>query len=520
MLGLACAIGVLIGTFFDFQFLPEILPKNENKEKLSRLIDYIEKDYVDEVNTDSLVDMAINTILKELDPHSVYIPPEEYAFVSQNMAGDFVGIGIRFYQIEDTIAVVETLSGSPAEKEGLKAGDRVLSAAGIQLYDRELPTDSLINIIKGPVGSRVKMKVYRKSTGEVLDFKVRREVVPLKSVVASYFLCKNLGYIKIDRFAETTAEEFHESLKELKRKGITNLILDLRDNGGGYLEEAVEIADEFLPKGKAIVSIKDANENMREVYATNDGIFEKGKIFVLINENSASASEIVAGALQDNDVGTIVGRRSFGKGLVQKEMQLGDGSVVRLTVARYYTPTGRSIQRPYTKGTEAYFSEYLHRFENGEFSSKDSIQVNDSLRFTTPGGKTVYGGGGIIPDVFVAKNLDYRREHLEYMRQSGLLDRFAFEYLDKNRTYFENLSREEFLESDQIDMQTLEDFNQFLQEYKPMPSGFGNTLLPFFKKYLKASLAEQLFGSGIFYEIINENDVMLKEVREIIECEN
>ncbi len=520
MLGLACAIGVLIGTFFDFQFLPEILPGNENKEKLSRLIDYIEKDYVDEVNTDSLVDIAINNILKGLDPHSVYIPPEEYAFISQNMAGDFVGIGIRFYQIKDTIAVVETIQGSPAEKEGLKAGDRVLSVAGIQLYGRELPADSLIQIIQGPVGSRIKMKVYRKSIDEILDFNLRREVVPLRSVVASYSLCDNLGYIKIDRFAETTAEEFHESLQELKKKGISNLILDLRDNGGGYLEEAVEIADEFLPKDKAIVSIKDNHENMREVYASKKGIFEKGKIFVLINENSASASEIVAGALQDNDVGTIVGRRSFGKGLVQKEMQLGDGSVVRLTVARYYTPTGRSIQRPYTKGTEAYFSEYLHRFENGEFSYKDSIQVNDSLRFVTPGGKTVYGGGGIIPDVFVAKNMDYRLEHLEYMRNSGLLDRFAFEYLDKDRKYFENMSREEFMKADWIDKETLEDFNQFLHEYKPMPTGFGDNIFPFFKKYLKASLAEQLFGKETFYEIINEEDNMLKKVKEIMDCKN
>jgi carboxyl-terminal processing protease len=518
MLGLACAIGVLIGTFFDFQLLPDFLPKDENKEKLARLIDYIEEDYVDEVNTDSLVNLAINNILKGLDPHSVYIPPEEYAFISQSMAGDFVGIGIRFYKIQDTIAVVETISGSPAEEEGIKAGDRILSAGGIQLYGKELPTDSLINIIKGPVGSKVELEVYRKSTDEFLDFKVKREVVPLKSVVASYLLCKNLSYIKIDRFAETTAEEFHESLKKLKEKGISKLVLDLRNNGGGYLEEAVEIADEFLPEGKAIVSVKDNDENMREIFATDDGIFEHGKLFVLINENSASASEIVAGALQDNDVGTIVGRRSFGKGLVQKEMQLGDGSVVRLTVARYYTPTGRSIQRPYNKGTEAYFSEYLHRFENGEFSYKDSIEVNDSLRFVTPGGKTVYGGGGIIPDVFVPKNLDYRREHLDYMRQAGLLDRFAFEQLDKNRNYYENLSREEFQQSDRINMETLEAFNNFLKDYQAMPSGFDENIFPFFKKYLKAAFAEQLFGSETFHKIINREDDMLEEVKEISGC--
>lgn len=517
IIGAACAFGVYLGSVLDFSDTsPGLFSANSQKEKLARLIDYIEYEYVDEVNTDSIVDVAINEILSNLDPHSVYIPEEEYAFINQNMQGDYVGIGVKFYKINDTIAVISPISKGPSEKVGIKAGDKILYANGIPLFNNSLSQDSLISILKGPVGSEVDLKIYRNGKEKLLDFTVERNVVSLKSVVASYKLCDHLGYIKIDRFAETTSEEFHTALKNLLQKGATKLVLDLRNNGGGYLQEAVEIVDEFLPKGKLILFTKNKSGNIQKTFATNEGIFEHGKLLVLINENSASASEIVAGALQDNDVGTIVGRRSFGKGLVQKEMKLGDGSAVRLTVARYYTPTGRSIQRPYENGTEAYFNEYLKRYKNGELVHADSIEVNDSLKFVTPGGNIVYGGGGIIPDVFVPKDINYGKEHLDYMLQVGAMDRFVFAQLEKDRKYYNQLSFSQFKAEVKIDEQMIDAFQEYLRQFN-IDLRFGN-YRQVLKKYLKATMAQQLFGSNRSHKILNHHDAMIVKAQELADC--
>lgn len=517
IIGAACALGIFMGAVLDFSGNSNGLFNNSKKEKLARLIDYIEYEYVDEVNTDSIVNVAIDEILKNLDPHSVYISGNDYEQVSRKMNGDFVGIGIMFYKIQDSISVSQIIPKGPAEKAGIKAGDQILYANGTQLFGKGLGQDSLLNLLKGPIGSKVHLKIKRGAKKELLDFTIERDVVSLKSVTASYRLCDHLGYIKIDRFAETTSDEFHHALQNLLKKGITKLVLDLRDNGGGYLQEAVAIADEFLPEGKLILFTKNKSGNIEKTFATEEGTFEHGKLYVLLNEKSASASEIVAGALQDNDVGTIVGRRSFGKGLVQKEMKLGDGSAVRLTVARYYTPTGRSIQRSYENGTEAYYSEYLDRYKNGELVHADSIEVNDSLKFVTPDGKTVYGGGGIIPDIFVPKDISYKKEQLDYMLHAGLMERFVFGQLEQNREYYEQLSFSEFKTTVFIEEKMLTDYVVYLEQFH-ISFEVRDDYAPVLRTYLKATMAQQLFGSNASVKLLNQHDKMIEKTKILSTC--
>ena len=516
LLGVAMAAGVFIGSKLDFNDTPDrIFAKNSKKDKLNRLIDYIDYEYVDKVNTDSIVDVTVNEILENLDPHSVYIPVDEYENNADDMRGNFVGIGISFYVYKDTIAVIRTIIGGPAAKVGIKAGDRILSANGKILFGDTIERDSITKYLKGEINSKVNLKIFRKGEKKLLDFKVKRKRVPLVSVDASYKLTDELGYIKINRFSETTYNEFKEALDDLIDKGITKLVLDLRNNPGGYISTAEKIVDEFLEKDKLILITKNKRGKINKTFATRRGVFEDGKVYVLINENSASASEIVAGALQDNDKGVIVGRRSFGKGLVQREMSLGDGSAIRLTIARYYTPTGRSIQRPYGNGNEAYYSDYEKRYTNGEMISSDSIKVVDSLRFITPKGKIVYGGGGIIPDVFIAKDTSVENETLEYITRSGFISYFIFEYLEKNRSLFEEISLQNFIDNYIVDEILSKEFMDY--------SRFNNSEINFdkyseqLKKVLKASIAQQLFGSNAYESILNKDDVMLKKV---IELEN
>lgn len=514
LLGLACALGVILGAQLDFSnYSSSLLSANKKKEKLTRLIDYIEYEYVDEVNVDSIVEVTVNGILSDLDPHSVYIPQQEYANLSESMKGDFVGIGVSFYNVNDTITVIQALEGGPGEKVGIQGGDRILYANGEALFNKNISNDSLTKHLKGEENSTVVLKIFRKGVPELLEFNVRRGRVPLKSVDAAYMLTEDLGYIKINRFAESTYKEFKESLLELKRQGASQVAVDLRDNPGGYLAEATKIADEFLSKDKLILLTRNKKGAVEKTYATKNGNFEDGEVFILINENSASASEIIAGALQDNDKGLIVGRRSYGKGLVQREMALGDGSAVRLTIARYYTPTGRSIQKPYINGNKDYFSDYLNRYKNGELINADSISVADSLKYTTPGGKTVYGGGGIIPDIFIPKDTNYEKESLNLMLRGGWMDRFIFEILENNREYYNNLSFEDFLQTQLVDEELIEEFKNFTRE-----EGFElhvSAYTPVLKKYLRATMAQQLFGSNIFEQIVNEDDEMIKKVVEL-----
>lgn len=527
IVGIAIAVGIFIGSTFNFQNKSVLFSSNSNEAKIKRLINYIDYDYVDKVNTDSLLDDAITTMLAKLDPHSVYIPKDELQRVTESMQGKFAGIGVSFIVHEDSVAVSSVIKGGPSEKAGIKAGDRILAAnsdtlfgksflkkAGITEIERgtiegnRKMSDAVMKALKGEPDTKVNVLVYRRSTNQKLKFPITRGDVSITSVSAHYMINNTLGYIKVDRFARTTYQEFKKALDELIGKGMTSLALDLRGNPGGYMDIANMIVDEFLEDGKLIVFTKNKNGAVDKSFSTDEGDFEHGKIFVLIDQNSASASEIVAGALQDNDKGTIVGRRSFGKGLVQQEMELGDGSAVRLTTARYYTPTGRSIQKPYDHSDQTnYNNDYLERIHNGELLSKDSIKVNDSLKYKTPKGKIVYGGGGIIPDVFVSIDTTGTFSAELYSE----LNPFIFKYIDNNRKEMNKWELYDFVKNfdknDKI-------FNQYLSELDinyPIPPVVREDL----KRYFKAIMARNLFDETGYFIIAQKKDNMILKVIEL-----
>lgn len=509
----ALALGVFIGGKLHFNDSPEkLFTTNSKKDKLNRLIDYIDYEYVDDIDTDSIVDVTVNNILEKLDPHSVYIPKREMDEVSENMKGDFVGIGINFYPYNDTISVIRTVDNGPSFLKGILPGDRILMADNDTLFGRGLESDRIVEKLKGKKGSYVELTVYRRSENMTFKVNVKRDIVPIKSVESYYMMTPTMGYIKVNRFAESTFKEFKAALKALREQGAEKLTLDLRDNPGGYLGIAEQMADEFLEDGKLILFTKNKKGKIDNIYATDKGSFEDKPIYVLINERSASASEIIAGALQDNDIGTIVGRRSFGKGLVQREMELGDGSAVRLTVSRYYTPTGRSIQRPYENGNKDYYKRFTDRYHNGEMVSVDSIKVADSLKFTTPKGRVVYGGGGIIPDIFVPIGTN-EEEAVESMDSLGFLSFFVFEYLDEDRKRFDDISKDEFIREFKVDDILFERFVDYSANrgLKMNFYDFEDQL----KLYLKAALAEQLFGANVHAKIKSTSDPMLKKVLDL-----
>ncbi|MEL4307175.1 S41 family peptidase [Joostella sp. CR20] len=504
----ALAVGVFIGGKLNFNDGPErLFSTNSKKDKLNRLIDYIDYEYVDDVNTDSIVDVTVNNILDKLDPHSVYIPKSEVEKVAENMKGDFVGVGISFYMYKDTLSVIKPIKDGPSIKAGIKAGDRILVADNDTLFGKNLSSEEIINTLKGDNKTNVKLTVYRPSEKKTLKINVKRAEVPLKSVDAFYLIDSAFGYIKVNRFAESTYKEFKEALTLLQEKGINKLALDLRNNPGGYLGIAEQIADEFLEDDKLILFTKNKSGAIQKAFASKKGSFEDGEIYVLINEKSASASEIVAGAIQDNDRGTIIGRRSFGKGLVQREMGLGDGSSVRLTVSRYYTPTGRSIQRSYENGTKDYYDQFYRRYENGELQSADSIKVADSLIFKTPKGKIVYGGGGIIPDIFIPIKGTQEEAWVNTILDSGFMSFFVFEYLDQHRNTYAETSEETFINTVSIDDTLVDDFIYYADD-----RGLRINLEPYrdnLKLYIKATLAEQLYGENAQQQVLKVNDPML-----------
>lgn len=513
IVGVAIAAGVVIGGKLNFTDTSDnLFTTNSKKDKLNRLIDYIDYEYVDDVNTDSIVDVTVNGILDNLDPHSTYIPKEDLERITENMKGDFVGIGINYYPYKDTIAVIKPTEDGPSESAGIMSGDRILLADGDTIYGRNITNEYISKKLKGDKNTKVKLTVYRKSEDEILEFEVKRKSIPIKSVDAAYMLTDELGYIKMNRFAETSFKEFKTALEDLQDQGATKLALDLRDNPGGFLGIAEQIADEFLEDDKLILFTKDKKGREERTYATRRGDFEDGEIYILINENSASASEVIAGALQDNDKGIIVGRRSYGKGLVQREMALGDGSAVRLTVSRYYTPTGRSIQRPYTNGdNNAYYNDYYKRLRTGELADEDNIEVDDSLKFTTPKGKVVYGGGGIIPDVFVPVDRSFDNETINYLRRRGHFGYFVFEELDKDRSIYQDVTKYDFINNFEVS----DDIVVRFQDYVNQKEGTNITFVAYndeIRRLIKATLARQLFDDNSFEEVLNKEDIMVQEV--------
>jgi carboxyl-terminal processing protease len=517
LIGIAMAGGIFLGSKLNFNDTGEqIFATNSKKDKLIRLIDYIDYEYVDDVNTDSIVDVTVNEILDNLDPHSVYIPVADYEDNADDMRGNFTGIGVSFHVYNDSIAVIRAIAGGPAVKAGIKEGDRILKADNRQLFGNTIDRDSIPEYLKGEKDSKVVLQIYRPSEDKIMEVNVRRDDVPLISVDAAYAINDEVGYIKLNRFAESSFEEFETALDKLNRENISALILDLRGNPGGYIATAEQIIDEFLEDDTLVLITKNKNGEEEKTYATRRGEFEDGMVYVLIDENSASASEIVAGALQDNDKGVIVGRRSFGKGLVQREMSLGDGSAIRLTIARYYTPSGRSIQRSYEEGNDAYFNEYQTRYSNGELQDAENIVVSDSLVYKTVNGRTVYGGGGITPDIFVAKDTSRAQETIDFIGRSGSMSFYVFTILDQKRTAFNSLSFKEFNDNYVVTTQVAQGFIDYIRELSGVYLDLEPTS-PEFKLALKAAMAEQLFGPEEKEILLNLQDAMILKVLQIEE---
>ncbi len=406
------------------------LPTN----KLTYTLSLIENEYVDSVSMDSLSEHVIPLLVRELDPHSVYIPASEMAELNEPLEGEFDGIGVVFNMATDTVIVLNVIPQGPSDKAGVKAGDRIIEIDDSLVAGRQIPQNRIVRLLRGPRDSKVRLGIERQGISGLVDFEVVRGVIPIKSVESAFRIVDSIGYIKLGQFARTTHEEIRQALARLRAEGVTKLIFDLRGNSGGFLDQAIGVANEFLHDGQLIVYTEDRQHRQLREYADGTGSAREMEVAVLIDEGSASSSEILAGALQDNDRGTIVGRRSFGKGLVQRQIPYSDGSALRLTTARYYTPTGRSIQKPYTIGDdESYEEDLINRYRNNEFFSADSIHFADSLKRVTPGGKVVYGGGGIMPDVFVpADTTDVTPYFIEVVGRN-ILYRYTIEYADRHR---------------------------------------------------------------------------------------
>ena len=510
MLAIAVAFGVFLGRFLpgenDLSMHSSIRSRND---KINSIINIIESSYVDSVNRNDLIETAIPAMLKKLDPHSVYLPAKDLARANEPLQGNFEGIGISFSMLTDTILVISTIPGGPAEKIGLLPGDKILYVNDSLVAGRHIIDEKVMGMLKGPRGTTVRIKVMRNGQKDLMPFEITRDKIPIYSVDVDYMIDDQIGYIKINTFAMTTFDEFMKGLRELKGQGMKSLILDLRGNSGGIMEAAINIADQFLKEGQLIVYTKGRSSPRSEARATGKGEFETGDLVVLIDEWSASASEILAGALQDNDRGTIIGRRSFGKGLVQEPIPFADGSGMRLTIARYYTPTGRSIQKSYKEGYDKYYEDLNQRYMHHEFEDPDSIHFSDSLKFTTPGGKIVYGGGGIMPDKFVA--VDTSGVSPYYVRTRSYVYRFALKYSDNNR---ETLKK--FTESGEmkkyLDKQPLLD--QFVQYasangVKKDPAGLkisGNVI----HTQIEAYIARNILDNKGFYPIWEQIDTTLK----------
>ncbi len=439
-LALTLIIGIFLGINIHRQSqLPVRLSLTDKNNKISLIMNLIQRYYVDSVNINKITEEAIPEILKELDPHTTYIPAKDMKEVSEEMSGNFSGIGVQFSIQNDTIMVIDVVSGGPSQKLGIRAGDRIVAVNDSLVTGKKITNDDVLRLLRGKKGSKVKVGIVRKGFSEILPFDITRGEIPINSVDVSYMVDKNTGYIKIGRFAEKTYDEFMQALSQLSGKGAEQLIIDLRGNPGGYLGSVIRIANEFLDKGDLIVYTEGRSQPKRSFYAEYRGKYFGKKIVVLVDEFSASASEIFAGAIQDNDRGTIIGRRTFGKGLVQEQIPFGDGSAIRLTVARYYTPSGRCIQKPYDKGIANYYADIEHRLLHGELEQKDSIHYNDTLKYYTRKGRVVYGGGGIMPDIFVPADTSGITGYYTKITQKGLVYQFAFDYADRNRNELSKL---------------------------------------------------------------------------------
>jgi carboxyl-terminal processing protease len=518
LFALVLALGMYLGSKLQTETAngPSIVLRNGGN-KLDQILKLVENRYVDSVDTEDLTDKTIAELLTQLDPYSAYIPAANYEEANQPLEGNFEGIGIEFYKLNDTILVVSALSGGPSEQVGLRGGDKIVTVDSVLVAGQNLSNEAIIKKLRGKKGSKVRVGIKRNGQKELMSFTITRDRIPIYSVDIAYLVAPAVGYIKINKFSATTADEFRQAFVKLSSSTpLKGLVLDLRGNPGGYLDAAIRLADEFLPDGKLITYTEGRTQPRRDFSSSSSGLFETGKLVVLIDEGSASASEIVSGAIQDWDRGEVIGRRSFGKGLVQEQFDMRDGSAVRLTVSRYYTPSGRSIQKPYESGKSS--DDFLERLERGELFSADSIHQNDSLQFRTASGRLVFGGGGIMPDVFVPADSNKFSDYFNAINNTGTLIQFSYVYADQQREQLERFkTAEAFVKGFQVDAALVQALIAYAKSEGIENKGEAYKKdLDTIRLYLKANIGRQLFSNEAFFPVIQQRDKTLIKALEVL----
>ena len=513
-------LGGIVVAFIIFKRLQPkgYYPPHTESGKIGEVLDYIQNYYFDTVNDKELIELTLTTLLQNLDPHSAYATAEENQRLTESLDGAFEGVGIQFNIMNDTVMVVAVVSGGPSEKAGIRAGDRIVSVNDKTIAGNGITNDQVFKLLRGKKHTKVRIGIHRPGFPETYFFDIQRDVIPTYTLDVAYMLNATTGYIKINQFGENTFNEFLDAVFELKNKGMTSLVLDLRGNSGGYLGTAINLCDEFLPKNDLIVYTEGRNMPENKIFATSIGNFEKGDLVVLIDDFSASASEIVAGAVQDNDRGWVVGRRSFGKGLVQQQFVLSDSSTIRLTVARYHTPSGRCIQRNYDHGTDNYYADLLRRYESGEMDFADSIKFDENLQYKTKKGRTVYGGGGIMPDFFVPLDRDSNAMAFNQIYNSGLLIEFTFNYANEHKTELirKYPTAEDFVAKMSVADATVSQFMKFYQSKgHPVPT-LNGTSQKELRLWLKALIGRNIYEEKGFYPVINSTDKTILKALEVI----
>lgn len=496
------------------------MDQTETTRKATTLLQLINNFYVDTLDMPELTEKAIVMTLKELDPHSSYISAKNVKKANEPLEGSFEGVGLTFQLFKDTILVVGPIPGGPSDKVGIFAGDKIIKVDGEDAFGEDITNQWVMDHLRGKKGTEVTVEIYRRGVNGLIDFNIIRDKIPINSLDAAFMLDDKTGYIKLNRFARNSLDEFRDAMAELRSEGMENLVFDLRGNSGGFLGTAMSISDEFLKNKELIVYTEGIHSPRQELNATEGGIFEKGKLVVLINEGSASASEIVSGAVQDLDRGLVIGRRSFGKGLVQRPFNLPDGSIVRLTIARYYTPSGRSIQKPYDEGIDEYYKDFSNRMAHGELIHSDSIHFPDSLKYSTKGGRTVYGGGGIMPDIFVPWDSTRYNDIFALLVRKGVFNGFVNEYLNENRKSL-NKDFSNLKDFDKNFILSEHDFAEFVSkandEKIDTDSEQFTENLDFVNLQIKALIARNLYETGAYFEVLSSEDREINNALKVIE---
>lgn len=511
-------LGIVGGVFIGRYITRRTLSAEE--EKLRTILGIIKTDYVDRIDVDSLIEQSLPDLLASLDPHSAYIPASELTAVNEDLEGSFSGVGVSFQILNDTVNVLEVISGGPAEKVGILQGDRIIKADGISLTGPEMTSDSVFKTLRGKKGTKVALDIVRRTSKKPLKFDVIRGDIPVNSVDCSYMIGEGIGYLRVSKFARNTYNEFFNALEELKAKGAKKFVVDLRGNSGGFMDQAIYMANEFLPAGKLIVYTKGRRpENETMAVSDGTGNFKNAELTVLMNEYSASASEIFAGAIQDNDRGLVIGRRSFGKGLVQNQTELPDSSAMRLTVARYYTPSGRSIQKEYKRGRDGrYEMDIVDRYSHGEFYNVDSVKLDKKNVFLTGNGRKVYGGGGIMPDIFVPEDTTGVTSYYINVANNGLIQKFAYNVADRYRQMLDGVrTTERLLKVLPRDNTLLENFVKFAASNGvPARWYYINQSRSLLLSQIKAMIARDVLGYNSFIELLNRDDVTVEKAVELL----